>query len=667
MNLINHRFKLWFCIICTILSTITISAQTKNDTITGKVHKIKEVTISGRKTPKTIVSSSPFQYMKKDEMQRMGISDISDAMKHFSGVSIKDYGGIGGLKTVSIRSLGAQHTSIAYDGVQISDCQSGQVDISRFSLDNVSSLSMSIGQDDNIYQSAKLYASAGNVNIETTKPDFTNNNQHININTKIGSFGLINPSLFYSQKVNNGIAFTAYANYLHADGNYPFKMWNNSHLIDSKRNNSDIESYRAELNIFSKLNDRKNLDIKFYLFDSKRGLPGGIIYDNPYAAERLYDRNYFGHLKYENRISNKFKFKLLGKLNYSWNRDYNDESSGITDDKFRQTESYISGVMLYNPLKYFSISLSQDFSYNYLSTSLSSCQYPKRFTYLTALAANYKNDRINASASLLNTHITEDVRIGKSADDRKKLSPAISVSYRPFDFGLRLRASYKDIFRTPTFNDLYYAIIGNSNLKAESTKQLNIGATYDISSLGLFDFISLSVDGYYNRVKDKIVAVPTMFVWKMMNLGKVETIGTDLNLSAKASLTGKYKLYASGTYNYMQAEDITDKNSLIWRNQIIYTPKHSGSGSITIENPFVNITYNLLYASVRYRLAMNIKENRVEPYTDHGISLSHMFKFKKQSLKIQFDALNLSNKNYEIIRFYPMAGRNYKITINYNI
>lgn len=37
------------------------------------------------------------------------------------------------------------------------------------------------------------------------------------------------------------------------------------------------------------------------------------------------------------------------------------------------------------------------------------------------------------------------------------------------------------------------------------------------------DYLKISADAYYNRVKDKIVAVPAMFVWKMSNVGKVET------------------------------------------------------------------------------------------------------------------------------------------------
>ena len=581
------RFYL-FCFVCWLCASL--QAQQVGDSITGKVHAIPEVGIKGRRVPPALSATAPLQQMKKTDMERLGVSDVADAVRHFSGVSVKDYGGVGGLKTVSVRSLGAQHTAVSYDGVTVSDCQSGQVDISRFSLDNVSELALSIGQSDNIYQTAKMFASAGALSIETARPDFRDRPLRLLANMKTGSYGLANPSLFYAQKLSNRFSLSAHADYLRADGNYPFKMWNGNKLIDSKRNNSDIETYRAELNLFVTLNEKQDLKAKVYLFDSERGLPGGVIYDNPYAAERLYDRNYFGQLKYENRFSEKWKLQASGKFNFSWNR-----------------------------VKGLSFSLAQDFAYNYLSTTLQNNQYPERFTYLTAIATHYKSNRFSATASLLNTYITENVRTGKAAADRKRLSPAVSLSWKPFDFGLRFRASYKDIFRTPTFNDLYYLVIGNHNLKPEVTRQFNVGTTWSSTSLEFIDYLSLSVDAYYNRVKDKIVAVPTMFIWKMMNLGKVETIGTDINLAIEKELAEHYKLYLTGTYNFMQAEDITDRNSKIWRNQIIYTPKHSGSGSLTFENPYVNLTYNIMYASERYSIAQNIPENRIKSYTDHSI------------------------------------------------
>lgn len=663
-----HAFGVWICqLLWVCLIPSSVYGQEKKDSITGKVHQIDEVTVTARRTPQSVTSTIPLQQMNKVEMERLGALEVSDAIRHFSGVSVKDYGGIGGLKTVSVRSLGAQHTAVSYDGVAISDCQSGQIDISRFSLDNVSELSLSIGQSDNIYQTAKMFASAGALNIETARPQFEDRNFQLSTTMKAGSFGLVNPSILYTQKLGEHISLSAYVDYLRADGNYPFKMWNGNTLIDSKRNNSDIQTYRAEANLFATLTDKQDLKVKAYLFDSERGLPGSVVYDNPYAKERLYDRNYFGQVKYENRFTERWKLQASGKFNYTWNRDTDQKASGDTDDRFRQTETYLTATLWTSPIEGLSFSLAQDFAYNYLSTTLKDCQYPERFTLLTAWAAHYKNNHISATASLLNTFITENVKIGTAADDRKRLSPALSLSWKPFEeSGWRLRASYKDIFRTPTFNDLYYAIIGNNRLKSESTKQFNLGTTWN-GSFAFLDYLNFSVDAYYNRVNDKIIAVPTMFVWKMSNVGKVETIGVDVSLNSEISLSTHYKIYLNATYNYMQAEDISDRNSKIWRHQIAYTPKHSGSGSLTFEMPWFNLTYNVTYASERYRMAQNSADNRIEPYSDHSISLSKQFKWKKQSLRIQADALNIGNKNYEIVRFYPMPGRNYKITITYNL
>ena len=572
------------------------------------------------------------------------------------------------MKTVSVRSLGAQHTTVSYDGVAVSDCQSGQVDISRFSLDNISELTMSIGQTDNIYQTAKMFSSAGSLSIETARPEFGERPYKLSAHFKTGSFGLANPSLLFAWKPAERISLSAYGDYLRADGNYPFKMWNGNKLIDSKRNNSDIETYRAELNLFATLNHKQDLRAKLYLFDSSRGLPGSVVYDNPYAAERLYDKNYFGQLKYENRFSDRWKLQASGKFNYSWNRDYNKQASGNTDDRFRQTETYLSATLWTEPAHGLSFSLAQDFAYNDLSTTLRGCQYPERFTLLTALAAHYRSTCLTATASLLNTYITENVRIGTAADDRKRLSPAVSLTWKPLeDAGWRLRASYKDIFRVPTFNDLYYLLIGNNRLRPEATKQFNLGTTWSRSFPSIVDYLHISVDAYYNRVNDKIVAVPTMFVWKMSNVGKVETIGVDVNIGSELTLADGYRLYLTGAYNFMQAEDITDRDNKLWRNQIAYTPKHSGSGSVTLELPWLNLTYKVVYASERYRMPQNSADNRIEPYTDNSLSVSRIFRWKKQSLRIQLDALNLGNKNYEIVRFYPMPGRNYKIALTYNL
>ena len=653
------------CLVAMCGSLLAI-AQVPADSVNGKPHEMSGVTVTERRLPVSLTAGAPVQRMEKAELERMGALDVSDAVRHFSGVSVKDYGGIGGMKTVSVRSLGAQHTAVSYDGVAVGDCQSGQVDISRFSLDNVSALTLTIGQGDDIFQPAKALASAGVLSIETGKPDFGAASFRLAARMKSGSFGLANPSLFGAVRLGGKAGLSFYGDYLRADGNYPFEYVNGTRRIKAKRNNSDIQAYRGEANFYTSLGDGQDLRAKLYLFHSERGLPGSVVYDNPYAAERLHDRNYFGQLNYEVRFSPKWKLKAAGKFNYVWNRDTDKEAAGMRDDRFRQMETYLTSTLWSEPLRGLSFSLAQDFAYNDLSTTLSNCQYPERYTVLTALSAQYRHPVFRITASLLNTYITENVRIGTAADDRQRLSPAVSLSWRPLPSTVwRLRASYKDIFRVPTFNDLYYRLIGNTRLRPESTRQWNVGTTWGGRVSPVVETLDVSVDAYYNKVKDKIVAVPTMFVWKMSNVGEVETVGVDVNVSAGIRVAKSMRFGLSGAYNFMRAEDVTDRDSKLWRNQIAYTPRHSGSGSLTWETPWVDVAYNVVFASERYRMPQNSADNRIRPYSDHSLSAFRTFRRGRHALRLQADALNLGGRNYEIVRFYPMPGRNYKFTVTY--
>lgn len=160
---------------------------------TTTYHQLSGVEVLGKVRPSTTRESTPLQVMDKAGIERLGVQDLSEAVKRFSGVTVQDYGGIGGLKTVSVRSLGAKHTAVCYDGVTVTDAQSGQVDISRFSLDNVDMISLSIGQADDIFQTARMYASAGALSIKTAAPLFKEKSYNAYVKLKGGSFGLFNP------------------------------------------------------------------------------------------------------------------------------------------------------------------------------------------------------------------------------------------------------------------------------------------------------------------------------------------------------------------------------------------------------------------------------------------------------------------------------------------
>ena len=641
-----------------LLCPLSMTAQTVTNDST---QTIDEVVVKGFRIPGNVLASTPIQTLSHTDMERLGIHDMGDALKRFAGVQVKDYGGVGGMKTVNIRGLGAGHTGVTYDGVQVGDCQSGQVDLSRFTLDNVSLVSLQIGQEDNIYQSAKAYTSAGLINISTLQ-GVSDRKPHLTTTLRTGSYGLFSPSLLYHQQFSR-LGIGAYTSYERADGVYWFTLKNGIKTIHERRNNSDIQTWRGELNMSYQLTDKQTLQWKAYGFTSNRGLPGAVIYDNTYSAERLKDKNVFTQMLYENRFSNRIKMKAAAKWNYAWSRYSDIPASGYKEDTYRQNETYLTATLWTNPLQGLNLSFAQDYAHNHLSMTLPKAANPTRNSLWTALAANYQIGAFSVNASLLATNIYERVKQGNASDGFHRLSPAFSMQWRCLqDF--RLRFGYKDIFRTPTLNELYYTGIGNRHLNPEKSRQWNLGATYSHTFNRTLQ-LSLTTDGYFGNVTDKIIAVPKMFYWQMMNAGKVRQLGLDVSANIEKRWGNDWTVSATGSYSLMKATDISDPTVVYYRNQIAYTPLHSGSASVLLHTPWLDFSYNVLFMGERYTLSYNIPDNRMKPFADHSITLSREFNINKQQLRVQFDVRNLGNKNYEVVRFYPMPGTNWRLSVSW--
>jgi outer membrane cobalamin receptor len=96
--------------------------------------RIEEVEVTARALTKDVIVP---QTLKGAQLERLNALNVADALRYFSGVQLKDYGGVGGIKTINVRSMGSQHTAVYYNGVQLGNAQNGQVDLGRFSLDNM--------------------------------------------------------------------------------------------------------------------------------------------------------------------------------------------------------------------------------------------------------------------------------------------------------------------------------------------------------------------------------------------------------------------------------------------------------------------------------------------------------------------------------------------------
>ena len=672
MKKLNPAIRVWVCwLVMVALSSPLVSAQEQKDTINGMVHEMDAVTVTARRMPAKITSATSVQILSKEDLKNLGIQNMGDAVKRFAGTNVRDYGGIGGLKTVSVRNLGAAHTAVSYDGVAISNTQAGQIDIGRFSLDNVSNLSLAIGHDDNMLQSARLFASAGVLNIETEKPHFENGRTTFTqVQMRGGSFGYLNPAIRHWQKLGERTRLSVDANYVKASGDYPFTLKNGSVTTEEKRINSDVESGQGEVNLFHTFKDNSKLSAKAYYFKSERGLPGAVDYYYNAPDERLWDENFFAQARYKKVFSQKWSLQAQGKYNYSWNK-YEDlgveYTGGKQTDINRQKEYYLSASALYRPTEWLSFSLSQDGAINKLHTNGLNSPEPTRYTSLTAFNARYQSKQVKLSGTLVATYITEEVKAGNTPEDRKRLSPTLSASWQPWEEEqFFVRALYKNTFRVPTFSDLYYLRVGNTKLRPEKATEYTLGLTWSGTPFSFTDFVSITVDGYYNEVKDKIIAFPSTYVWKMQNYGKVHITGIDVTMATAIPFGRKVNLNLSGNYSWQKALDVTNKEAKNYKHQLPYTPEHNGNVSTTLEMPWVNIGYTVTMVGKRYYLAQNIKANEIDGYNEHTATLWREFKWKKCGLRLQAEIINLTDAQYDVIKYYPMPGRSWRLTGTFN-
>ena len=668
MKKLNPAFRVWVCwlVIVALFPSIAV-AQEQKDSINGEMHHLDAITVTARRMPAKITSTTSVQVLGREDLKNLGLQNMGDAVRRFAGTNVRDYGGIGGLKTVSVRNLGAAHTAVSYDGVAISNTQAGQIDIGRFSLDNISNLSLAIGHDDNLLQSARLFASAGVLNIETEKPQFENGRKHLTqLQLRGGSFGYITPALRHWQQLGERTQLSIDGNYLKADGTYPYTLKNGNLITEEKRTNSDIESIQGEANLFHTFKDKSEWNTKVYYYQSERGLPGAVILYNSESDERLWDKNIFAQSKYRKVFSPKWTLQALGKYNYSRSK-YQDLGvqyvGGKQTDINRQEEYYVSASALYRPTHHVTFSLSQDGAINRLHTNGANSPEPIRYTSLTALNARYQAERLKVSGTLVTTYITEEVKAGNTPDDRKRLSPSLSMSWQPWEQEqLFVRALYKNTFRVPTFSDLYYLRVGNTNLKPEKATEYTLGLTWSGNPFQFTDFVSLTVDGYYNEVDDKIIAFPSTYVWKMQNYGKVHITGIDVTLATAIALGKKINLNLSGNYSWQKALDVTNTEAKNYKHQLPYIPEHNGNVSATLEMPWINLGYTVTMMGKRYYLAQNIEANEIEGYQEHTATLWREFCIGKNKLRLQAEIINLTDAQYEVIKYYPMPGRSWRLT-----
>ncbi len=627
-----------------------------NDSVS--VHRIDEVQVMATygSMQRSIV---PMYEVKAADFRRLNVVDMTSALRRLPGVTLRDYGGAGGMKTVSVRGLGSTHTGVSLDGLLLSDVQSGQVNLQQFQLQEVSALSLQTSGTSDIFQPARNFSKASLLSISTM------DNAGSKVACDMGSWGLISPSARLAA-VTKRLDVSLHGGYTYADNDYPFIVENGVATHTEHRTNSRMKQGYINFSSLWRIKDETTLRTMVRLDDNDRQLPGIVrLYTND-NDETLRDRGAVVQTQLITHLAPMWWMKAAFRWNWT-DQDYHNgiPSGGIRTERYIQREYYATASVLFLPVDDVEVSYSADYWNNTLTTTLANNPNPKRNSFMQSLSARWQCGIVTVQGQLLHSTI----------DDERHLSPAVSAMMS-LPMGFRLRASAKEIFRMPTVTEMYYYHIGSQDLKPETTRQVNVGATWQ-SPLSLSDRgvdIKASVDLYINNVSQKIVAIPfNMFVWRFMNLEKVNGKGVDFLGNATWHMHPRHALLLSANYSLQSIENCP-KNKDFHNLQIAYTPVHSGSGSLAWENPWVNISTTLTFASETWTTNEHNRGTRIDGYMEWGASVYRTVRLYKPkgkaesgNLNVAFTMQNLLDKHYCIVAHYPMPGRNWKISITYNI
>lgn len=651
-----------------------VTAQVRVDTTEAGAKALGETVVMARFDRKTLRSATPAFSIDKEKMLRNGVTDISDAVHRLPGVTLRDYGGAGGMKTVSVRGLGSAHTAVVYDGMLLSDAQSGSIDLSRYSTDNLEELSLVIGDNDDIFISAKAAASPATLSLATPGMNLNGEKLQMTSQIKVGSFGYVSPFIRGTVRVGERIALGFTGEYTHAKNDYPFDLENGNIVTREKRSHNLMNSGHGEFNLLWKTRGDGELSAKVYYYDNNRQLPGPVLLYNVDASTgRLHDRNSFGRAVFTSRLGEKWRLRVSGKFNWSgslYTEIDKKYPGGRLEQFYWQREAYAGTQLLYEATRAWSFDYSADYSFNSLNSNDDKTDaHPRRNTFLQSLTAKWRYGRIVILGRLVQSNYFNSCRDGfKPLVNHNRLSPSVSVSGRLLRSGyLYGRLSYKNIFRMPTFNEAFYNRFGNPYLRPESTDQFNFGLTYQAPAAYWLPQLVITADVYRNIVHDRIVAIPqNMFIWSVTNLSSVHVTGADVTLNSTLSVARRHDIVVSGTWSYQRAEIDVDESDPVHGCQVAYIPLNSGSGSVGYENPWVNVVVHGRGTSARYMSNSNSPMTRMPGYFEAGATLWRRFALRNGNMiEVRGDLINMFDKQYAVIARYPMPGRSWTLTLKY--
>ena len=547
---------------------------------------------------------------------------ISDVFLQSPGFHLGDNGGMGGLKTASLRGMGSAHTAIYVDGVRVGNLQSGQNDLGMLGLES--------------YGSAVVDYAQNSVSFTTAKPVFNDGPVAGHVRFSAGSFGTYLPSARLDFRLSDRLSLSANAAGMFSNGDFAYGE-------GLCRTNNDLKQTRAGLDLFGLMGGGE-YHVKAYYNGAERGTPGSTSYP---SDDRQKDMNSFIQGVVKKSFSPLYTLRVSAKGSY----DDIYYSSSWGDSEYGQTEVQLNSAHDFQIKDCWKLSFAADARWDAL---MSTNYEASRLTALSALASSFRTERLIATVAL-----EYEGAFDRGGHSRKAFSPSADFRYTAFR-GFDIVAFGRRAYRIPTFNELYYVGYGNPDLNPEDAWLTDLGIDFNRRIDARWN-LKLKADVFYNFLKDKIVSAPAEEdpnIWAPYNIGKVRSVGTDI-LAGTSYENGDWNVSAEMRYSYQSAIDKTP-DSYTYDTPVPYVARHT-----------VVISADASWKGLSLAPVWQLRAGRTDSmgempdWNTLDVNLSKSFNVAKSRLLLKLAARNILDCRYETVSGYPMPGRSFIGGIEY--
>ena len=591
------------------------------------------------------------------EIRRMPVRDVGDVLTFVPGMMVKNYGGLGGLKTLSLRGGLASQTPILINGVRFDNFQTGTSDLSLLSLAHFAEIRVLRGGNAAVYGADAL---TGAVHLTTLTPD---SRTSLAWKTDIGAFGFQETRVRW-QTVPGRWRVLASVLQVNSRGDYPFVRREFGELVDRRRQNADFRQWQG---LFSAARpwSRGSFELVVFGQKSRRGVPGPVLQGRPFnAGARQQDTDGLLLATLRQQLSRHIVLQAWTKLRRSDLR-YRDPELKIRpegiDNRYRNVDGLagIEGRWLTSAGLW---RLRLESGRAVLSGDQLAVPDESGYRRVARVQRDFQTGVLlweGAGSLPRKTSIwrwQSGVRFSRYSDVGKAWSPFLGLNFRPGQPPVHLRMNISRNYRVPTFSEQYYLNYGNRRIQPEDGVSVELGANAAISWFGQA-FVDVSL--FAIRLRNQIVAVPRSPVfWSTENIGRTRNEGVELSTEWR-TLNGH--LWLTLAYTFQNPRDDTP-GSRTQGKRLIYLPQELVNGLIALQGLSVSgivasASISARRVSYRYHLPENDFESLLPGYTVVDARISFSFRTGRAHWEAQLTVENVTGTRYEIIKNYPMPLR----------